>query len=339
MFHSARIKLTVWYVCIIMLVSVLFSIMIYTEFNSELVRFEHLHRLRIEREQQNIPYPDFPRRLAIIDPDMIAETRARLMIVLLLVNSGILILSGGAAYFLAGKTLKPIKDMVEEQHQFIADASHELRTPLTSIRSEVEVNLRDKLLDLKTAKILLKSNLEEVVKMQTLTDRLMELAQFQKNTNGYKWEETTLKEISENAIKMVEVLAKNKKIKILNKTRKDKIIGVKESLTELIIILLDNAVKYSPDKTTITISSEKTDHSLYFSVKDEGIGIDQKHHQHIFNRFYRADESRSKDSINGFGLGLSIAHKIVELHNGTISTKSALNKGSVFTVKLPINHA
>jgi signal transduction histidine kinase len=112
--------------------------------------------------------------------------------------------------------------------------------------------------------------------------------------------------------------------------------GIKDSLTELMIILLDNAIKYSPNRSTITISSEKIDNAISFSVEDEGIGINQEDLSHIFDRFYRVDKSRSKEKVFGFGLGLSIAKKIVDLHNGNISVQSTKNKGSVFTVKLPI---
>ena len=141
MFKSARLKLTAWYLLIIMLISILFSIAIYSEINADLGRLEHYQELRKQRDLQFAPpLPPNPE----LDRNVVAEARDRITLILFLVNFGILVVSGGSAYFLAGRTLKPIKDMVDEQNRFITDSSHELRTPLTSLRSEIEVNLRDK---------------------------------------------------------------------------------------------------------------------------------------------------------------------------------------------------
>ncbi len=336
MFQSARIKLTVWYVGIIMLISVLFSLVIFAGINNELRRFEHLHKLRIEREQKKLPATFFPRRMTNLDPEMIKETRNRLAFILLLVNLGILIVSGGAAYFLSGKTLLPLKEMVDEQNRFITDASHEFRTPLTSLRSEIEVNLRDKKLTLQKTKALLKSNLEEVINLQQLSDQLMELAQYQKKNNGLKFEKLNLIEIFNLALKKILPLADKKNITLRKKIINCQFFGNKQSLTELLIILLDNAIKYSKNNTKVTIISSKTKDEVIITIKDQGIGIDRKNLPHIFDRFYRADSARSKINASGYGLGLSIAKKIVELHHGSIKVRSRLNKGSVFTLYLPL---
>lgn len=334
MFHSARIKLTLWYLAIIMLISMIFSLVIYSRINAELSRFEHLHYLRIEREQLLFP-PEFsPRRLSIIDPEMIEETRGRLAFILMIVNLGILVISGGSAYFLAGRTLKPIKEMMDEQNRFITDASHELRTPLTSLRTEIEVNLRDKNITLDKAKKLLQSNLQEVVCLQSLTDNLMDLSQYQKN-NGFPFTKTSLAEIIDQAVIKIKPLSDRKKITINKEIKNCHFRGNKQSLVELFTILLDNAVKYSRDKTKVSISAKKTDGWLSIEIKDEGIGIKKDDLPFIFERFYRSDSSRSKEQVTGFGLGLSIAKKIAELHNGNIKVESTLNKGSIFTVTLP----
>lgn len=335
MFQSARFKLTAWYLLIIMLISVLFSLFIYIGMSNELRRFEHLHQLRIEREQDMFPMPPFPRRFGNIDPEMIAETRNRLTLVLVLVNLGILVISGGAAYFLAGRTLKPIKEMVDEQNRFITDASHELRTPLTSLRSEIEVSLRDKNLTLRNAQILLKSNLEEVINLQSLSNHLMELASYQKKNGGFQSEKLSLAEIIQRACKNIFPLAQQKHIAIENKVKDYSFPGDKQSITELFTILLDNAIKYSHEHTNVLLISKKTDHMIAVKVKDTGIGIDKKDLPHIFDRFYRADKSRSKDMVSGYGLGLAIAQKIVELHKGKINVESRPGKGSTFTIELP----
>src|SRR5690349_4348223 len=145
MFENARLKLTAWYLVIIMAISLMFSCVIYTSINTEFQRFERI-QLRIHEDiQEGFPIP--PPRFGRPDPEMIEESRKRVVLILAVINVSILFLSGIAGYFLAGRTLKPIKKMVEEQRRFVTDASHELRTPLTALRSEIEVGLRNKQLD------------------------------------------------------------------------------------------------------------------------------------------------------------------------------------------------
>ncbi|MCL5675670.1 MAG: HAMP domain-containing histidine kinase [Patescibacteria group bacterium] len=332
MFHSARIKLTLWYVLIIMLVSLLFSLVIYEGIDNEFHRFERYQSLRIQREQQGL-FP--PPTLRSIDVEMIEDSRRRLTLVLLLINLGILVLAGGASYFLAGKTLMPIQLMVDEQNRFITDASHEFRTPLTSLRSEIEVNLRDKKLNLSAAKTLLKSNLEEVVSLQSLSEGLLELAQFPDKNNNTRFEKVSILEISQEAVKRIQPQGSQKQIKIENQVKNYPVLGHKSSLVELLVILLDNGIKYSPAKTNILLGSSKADSLVSISVSDQGTGIDEKDIPHLFDRFYRADISRSKEKVDGYGLGLAIAKKIADSHRGQIEVESHLKKGTKFTIKLP----
>jgi two-component system phosphate regulon sensor histidine kinase PhoR len=99
---------------------------------------------------------------------------------------------------------------------------------------------------------------------------------------------------------------------------------------------LDNAIKYSPEKAKVIISAGKSDGNVLISIRDKGPGIDKKDLPHIFDRFYRADSTRSKEKASGYGLGLSIAKQIAEMHHGSISVESAAKKGTSFTVKLPV---
>jgi two-component system sensor histidine kinase ResE len=100
--------------------------------------------------------------------------------------------------------------------------------------------------------------------------------------------------------------------------------------------LFDNSIKYSPKKSVITVFFGKGEKFILIDVKDQGIGIDGMDLAHIFDRFYRSDKSRTKTTVPGYGLGLSIAKKIVEAHNGSITVRSVPGKGSTFIVKLPI---
>jgi signal transduction histidine kinase len=130
-------------------------------------------------------------------------------------------------------------------------------------------------------------------------------------------------------------LAKKKKIQIENNIQSEFIKAIKNNFTELITIFLDNAIKYSPVKTTISLQSKKSDGMVNISISDQGIGIPKSEQSQIFNRFYRSDLSRSKLQSDGYGLGLSIAQKIVSSLHGKIEIESVENKGTTFIISLP----
>ncbi|OGG16944.1 hypothetical protein A3D77_06075 [Candidatus Gottesmanbacteria bacterium RIFCSPHIGHO2_02_FULL_39_11] len=342
MFKSARIKLTAWYLLVIMLVSLTFSAIIFRDLSSEVERFERTQRFRIERRLQEgqlyingqpIYPPSAP--FLSVNSELVDETKKRILFVLLVINGGILILSGGLGYFLAGHTLKPIKEMVDEQNRFISDASHELRTPLTSLKSAFEVYLREKTPTLEEAQGLVSESITEVNKLQILSDSLLSLAQFQKTHPKTAFKNMNLSETIQMAVKKIKPLADNKSIKMVEKLQKVNLLADKYSLTDLLVILLDNAVKYSRANSTITITAKKTDGWAKITVKDEGIGIPPSDMPHIFERFYRADSARSKSDQGGYGLGLSIAKQIVDMHKGAIQVSSHEGKGTTFCIRIP----
>jgi two-component system, OmpR family, sensor histidine kinase CiaH len=344
MFHQARVKLTLWYLLIIMLISAAFSVVIYRALTGEIDRVEHLQRMRLQRlRDEGIFIPvDPPQysgsvRIYDLDPNLITETKNRIIIILFGINVVILLLSSGAGYLLAGRTLKPIKEMTDEQDRFIADASHELRTPLTALRTELEVSMMDKRLTLKAAKVLLASNLEEVERLQNLSDRLLILTR-QDHPGNLRKKEVSLSNVINRAIHSIQSSAKKKNISIDNGIIDYTLSGDENRFTELFTILFDNAVKYSPEGGKLTLTSEQADHHIKVLVTDNGIGIHKKDLRHIFERFYRADMSRSKTNEQGFGLGLSIAKEIIDLYDGSISVDSKVGKGSTFVVTLPLVH-
>lgn len=337
MFHSVRIKLTLWYLAISMTVSLLFSVAIYSGVNAEFQRFERLQEILQERAESGLPIyipHNVPR--SMLDPDMIAQARSRLLTSLGIINLVIIAAAGAAGYFLAGRTLRPIRDMVEEQQRFISDASHELRTPITSLRSEIEVNLRNPKLTVAGARTLLASNLEEAIRLQTLSDRLLELTHYENSSLHQNNEEFQLKDATDEAIHNVRPLAKQNNIILRNTVKDTTIGGTRERIIELFVILLDNAIKYSPAKETVSLSSVTTDHHVRITVTDHGIGIEEKDIPHVFERFFRADSARSHTKSSGYGLGLAIAQKIIQRHNGSIGVKSAVGKGTTITVTLPV---
>ncbi|KKS73511.1 MAG: Sensor histidine kinase, HAMP domain-containing [Candidatus Gottesmanbacteria bacterium GW2011_GWC2_42_8] len=225
--------------------------------------------------------------------------------------------------------------MVQEQNRFIADASHELRTPLTSIKTQTEVSLRDKKLTLTQAKSLLVSNLEEVDNLQSISDRLLELAQIEK-PNYFVFAPLDFKSVVREAVAKIKPLAKQKQIAISYPHKSQMMDGDRIRLTEMLVIFLDNAVKYSQKKKSINLSSKITGQSLIVKVTDQGIGIDRQDLPHIFERFYRSDKARTNQYVSGYGLGLSIAKKIIDVHHGTIQVTTKKNQGSAFTITLPL---
>lgn len=329
MFTTARLKLTLWYLLILTLVSFFFSAIIYRMVGLEIERFARRQRVRVEG-------PFFSESFLAPDLELINETKSRFLLTLILVNGGILIISGGLSFYLADQTLKPIKMMVDEQNRFISDSSHELRTPLASLKTAFEVNLRDKKLTLADAKKLINESIIEVNQLQSLSDQLLTLASYQKPNGHHQLQPTNIKNIVSISVKKIKALALQKQITIRQSVLDTQILAHPQSLIELLTILLDNAIKYSPPKTTIKILAKLIGHQLHLSVIDQGIGIKPEDLPHLFDRFYRADTARSKHHVSGYGLGLSIAKKIADNHHAVIEVASQPNSGTTFTVKLQL---
>ncbi|MFA5025974.1 MAG: ATP-binding protein [Candidatus Shapirobacteria bacterium] len=325
MFKAARIKLTAWYLLIIMIISISFSGIIFNMVSMEMERFSRSPRFVIENRQ------DITER-----EELLMESQNRLIIFLIEINAGILLISGTLGYILAGKTLSPIQKMLEEQKRFVGDASHELRTPLTALKAMLEVGLRDKKMDIKEARLLITESIEETDKLKNLSDSLLELARENGNSQKLIFEKVKVIEVVTEAVKKVDNKAVSKNIKIICKTNKSIVLGNKDKLSELFVILLDNAIKYSPKNSLIKIGSKTGKRQVVIKVSDQGLGIEEKDLPHIFERFYRADSARSHFEEGGYGLGLAIAKKIVDEHGGKILVNSIVGKGSEFKIILPI---
>ncbi len=336
MFHSARLKLTAWYLLIIMSISFAFSAVLYTFLSHEVERFARAQRSRIERQRTSIETLRETENTAFIrDPDLVAETKHRVLFTLFSINGFIFIIAGGLGYILAGRTLRPIQKMVDEQHRFIQDASHELRTPLTSLKSSLEVSLRDKHATTQELKKVIEEGIEDTNRLQSLTDALLQLAQYERPENQIMMTQIDVNDIIQHAKATVLSIAKKKQISITYVKNSYTLKGDRGSVIEIVEILLENAIKYSPKNSTITIKVEHTDRTIQIKISDSGIGIEARDLPFIFDRFYRADAARTNNETSGYGLGLSIAKHLVTKHNGTISASSILGHGTTFLVKLP----
>ncbi len=338
MFKSARLKLTGWYLLIMAIVCGAFSLVIFRVLTNEVDRFARMQQSILERRlgERGIFIPHGGPMIYAIDPDIVDEAKDRIGLALIGVNIGILVLAGALGYALAGKTLQPISVMVDDQKRFVSDASHELRTPLTALKASMEVFLRDKRAGMTEAKQLVSDNISQVNEIQTLTDALLQLSRFGHVNNGASKSLIAIKATLEEAIKKVEPIAIAKKIKINSELTDANIKGFKEEIVGLWVILLENAIKYSPAETQINVVSKKTSKHVNVEVHDQGMGISAEDLPHIWDRFFRADRARLKTRESGFGLGLSIAKKVVSGYGGTISVTSKEGVGSVFKVSFRI---
>lgn len=344
MFSSARIKLTLWYLTIIMMVSITFSVVIFGMVSREVDRFEMMQRTRVERRlQTDIILPPgsgafrrFIDEHGMANPELVQETKERILYILFLANGSIFILSGWLGYVLAGRTLRPIQNMVDGQNRFISDASHELKTPLASLKIAFEVYLRDHKRTFKDADLLVKESVEEVEKLEKLTASLLELAEYEHGEKKHSAEQCSLTEVIDEALRKTKNIAQEKKIKFKLEISDWKIKGNKKQLVNLLVILIDNAIKYSFENSTITLTTSTEKGKILVHIKDQGIGIGSDDLPRIFDRFYRADSARTGSDSGGNGLGLSIARQIAIRHGGTIRVESKLKQGSTFTLELPL---
>jgi two-component system sensor histidine kinase CiaH len=325
MFQSATVKLTAWYLAIIVTISLLFSIIIYSIASIEVgSRIEYL---------QQASHPLFSSKQLKLNDLLDTQVRGaetNLIISLVVTNICIWCAGGIGSYYLARRTLKPIEEAHDAQSRFTSDASHELRTPLASMKTELEVALRDPALTLEETRELLTSNLEEVDKLTKLSQTLLQLSQL--DHENITREKVTLNTIAKSVIERFDKSGRRVR---LTGNKSYNVTANKSSIEELLTILLDNALKYSPDDSQVHITLIGQKQMAGFEVRNSGDGIAPDVLPHIFDRFYRIDSSRTGGEKKGYGLGLSLAKKIVELNNGELTVSSAPQHTTTFRVLLP----
>jgi len=287
----------------------------------------------MELESQGlIPIPP-PRMRRGFDIDDLYEAKHQILWQLIKVNGSIILIFGISGYWLSGFTLRPIHEAMTEQNRFVADAAHELKTPLTALKTSLEVNLMNKKLSSET-KSILNENLEDVIALQNLSEYLLLLTR--SSQQQIKLLPVNLLPVIESAIRRIKPLANDKEIKIKNISfdQNLKVLGDEVLLTDLLLIILDNAIKYSAKGSEIEISVNEEKKSLFISISDQGIGISSADLPNIFKRFYRSDKARSRTDTSGHGLGLSVAQELIKQLRGEIIVRSQIGKGSTFTIRL-----
>jgi heavy metal sensor kinase len=232
--------------------------------------------------------------------------------------------------------LERLEQVFRRLTQFTADASHELRTPVALMRTRTEIALRRPRSE-EEYRETLELLLEDLARTTTLIENLMLLARADSGAAALERVRLNLGAPLGEAWVEAQALAQNKQILMQAQLPESQlwIEGDSSSLRRLFFILLDNAVKYTPPQGRITVSLEASDGSAVAEVRDTGIGIAAQDLPHIFERFFRADRARSRET-GGAGLGLAIGHWIAEAHGGTLSATSRPGEGSVFQVRIPL---
>ncbi|WP_238883938.1 HAMP domain-containing sensor histidine kinase [Clostridium sp. YIM B02551] len=231
--------------------------------------------------------------------------------------------------------LDRIQKSYEVQNQFVSDASHELRTPIAVIQGYVKLLDRWGKEDQKVLQESIDAIKSEAENMKKLVENLLFLARGDKNTQDINFEIFTLENLMEEILKDTQLIDSNHNI-ILERNDSVEIYGDRKLIKQMLRIFIDNSIKYTPIDGTIKLNSYLEKKEVLILIEDNGIGISEEDLPKIFNRFYRADESRTRET-GGTGLGLSIARWIVKSHKGQISVKSALDKGTKIIISLPLN--
>ena len=317
-FLKARLKLTAYYTVAIFILVVVFSLVIYGLFAKNIT--------------SNLQYEGggSEEKEALIEQEVIHRALDKLQGVLVVVDGMIIVLIGGLGYYLAGKTLKPIEVSYARQRKFVADVAHELRTPLTVMKAGSETVLSGNSNKTEYRKII-KDSLGELNYLSTMVDDLLFLARsdaFRKiELSGLDFSKLVQKQI-----KLIKPYADRKNI-FLKGDVEDKIFirGNKIYLKRLVVNLLKNAIDYNKTGGKVMVSLKKNKKRVELRIVDTGIGIEEDELEHIFERFYKVDKARSRQS-SGAGLGLSIVQEIVKLHQGRIDIKSKLNKGTEISI-------
>jgi len=240
-------------------------------------------------------------------------------------------------YFIAGRSMIPIENNMNKQKEFVADASHELRTPITILRTNLDLVMSSPEEDVGSQLPWLENAYKETERMEKLITDLLFLARTDLKQTDIEFTKTDISELLNEIVLSVSPAAseQNIGISLITENTPLYIFADKSKIEQLMLIILDNALQYTPDGGSITVSAGSYNGMVNVSVTDTGIGISEEDIDKIFDRFYRADKARSRRQ-GGTGLGLSIAKFIVEAHKGTISARSTLGNGTVIEIGFPI---
>lgn len=322
-FKKAVILLTTYYTLGVFVVLAIFNIMVYGLFVNSLQIKEHENKeVSLSQNYQNKE-----------EEGRVQEIQDNLFNILLISDAIILLLTLIVAYISSKRTLAPLEESYKRQTRFVADAAHELRTPLAVMKAGAEVILRNSRTTDEYEKFV-KECLEEVERLTTLSNDLLFLAH-NNNKKINLTSKVSLSLICKKQIETMRVYASIKNITIEDFVEDNLLIlGNKEDLVRLIINLLKNAIDYNKKEGEVKVTLRKINNSVVLSIEDSGIGIKKEDLAQIFERFYKADNSRTQNS-SSTGLGLSIVKEIADEHKGVMEVYSNIDKGTTFIIKFP----
>jgi two-component system OmpR family sensor kinase len=225
-----------------------------------------------------------------------------------------------------------VEETLQTQRRFVADASHELRTPLTTLRGNIGLLQRQPPISVEDRTDVLGDMVDETERLMRLVNELLALARADAGRPLHQ-EPVQLKPLIEDVCQQIKLLAPERSI-ICRSNFDVMVIGDGDALRQVLLVLLDNALKHTPAEATITLATGLNDGQVSIQISDDGPGIPPAHLPHIFDRFYRGDAARSSP---GAGLGLAIADELTKAQNGAISVESQVGQGSTFTFTLPLS--
>ena len=231
------------------------------------------------------------------------------------------------------ETLERLDQILSSQKRLMADVSHELRTPLTVIKGEVGLIRKYKQIDDEA----INSIDSEVDRLTRLVGNLLLITQAETDDLPMNFSYFQLEDLVCEVYQHMQTLAAEKKSVCLEKIEQIEIFGDRDRIKQALLNLIGNAIQYTPDDGKVCVSMEKFYEQIRISINDNGPGIPKEDMDHIFDRFYRGEKSRSRNQNSGFGLGLAITQYIVQQHNGKIIVESKPNEGTTFTIELPIH--
>jgi two-component system, OmpR family, sensor histidine kinase CiaH len=265
----------------------------------------------------------------------VARTVASLRRELLVIDGAVLALVSVGGFAFARRSLKPIWHNVEAQKRFVSNASHDLRTPLAAMKANLEVGLHyaDRGSDPSAA---MRSSLEEVDRMSRIVEDMLTLSRIDAHQEQLFFTPTDVGKLLEDVAAKMQMLAQSRGLRLsLTTERLMESLCDGDHLRRAFGNVVLNAIEHSGDHGSIEINARREGNHALVSVRDHGIGIADEDLRHLFERFYRAGDARSRDT-DGTGLGLAIAQWIVQEHGGSIGLASISGQGTTVTISLPL---
>jgi signal transduction histidine kinase len=332
MFRSARLKLTLFYLAIIAMLNLLVTLSVRVYAEQEFLRSYTVQRSEVR--EWFVRFLDSPihrsdAALQDIQEEQAAIVRQHLNQGLFVINMCALFVGGVLSYWFAGRTLRPIQEAHEAQARFTADASHELRTPLANMRLENEVFLRQKHFTEEEGRDQLASNLEEIQRLERLSNNLLLLHQY--GQTALARTSVAVRRIVDDAVLQIKPTAVVKKIEVTTGVIDKSVLVHRESMVQVMDILLDNALKYGAKGGIVTVRGYEKANRYYLAVQDKGPGLAAKDIPYLFDRLFRGDKARSTH-VPGYGLGLALAKEIAEANHATIAARNNPDGGACFEI-------